>query len=318
MRVRSLSIVVPVYNSEATLAELVDGVRQVCTAEAIPYEILLVNDGSRDGSWDVIQRLSCLLDEVRGLDLARNFGQHNALLCGVRAARHEVIVTLDDDLQHPPDEIPRLLRKLENGFDVVYGISEQQTHGTWRGAASRLTKWMLARLTGDRRGHDVSAFRAFRTDLRNAFCDYRSPQALLDVLLTWGTTRITAVTVSHRPRRVGVSNYTFTRLVAHAVNLLTGFSTLPMQLAIWLGFGCTLFGMAILAWVIGSYAIRGTTQPGFPFLASIITIFAGAQLFSIGILGAYLSRVHLRLMDMPQYVVRQRAEPLSANMEKAA
>jgi glycosyltransferase involved in cell wall biosynthesis len=306
MALGSLSVVIPVYNSEGSLADVIARLVPVLRNESVPFEILLVNDGSRDRSWDVIERLSRERPEVRGIDLARNYGQHNALLCGIRAARYAVVVTMDDDLQHPPEELPKLLRELEAGADVVYGVAAHEPHGFRRGAASRLTKWLLGRLTGGS-GHGISAFRAFRTRLRDAFRDYRSPNAMIDVLLTWGTTRFASIPVTHHPRRVGASNYTFGRLVAHAVNLLTGYSTLPLQLASWVGFGCTAFGLLVLAWVLGSYVVRGTTQPGFPFLASIITIFAGAQLFALGILGEYMARVHFRLMEKPPYVVRRDA-----------
>ena len=255
---------------------------------------------------------------MRGIDLARNYGQHNALLCGIRAARHAVVVTMDDDLQHPPEEVPELLRKLEEGFDVVYGAAEREPHGWWRGAASLLTKWVLARILGAHSGRGVSAFRAFRTSLREAFRDYRSPHVLIDVLLTWGTTRFATLAVPHHPRRVGASNYTFRRLVVHAADLLTGFSTLPLRLAGWVGFGCTTFGLLVLAWVLGSYAFRGTTQPGFPFLASIIAIFGGAQLFALGVLGEYVARAHLRLMEKPPYVVRSELGGEGAAREDAA
>jgi glycosyltransferase involved in cell wall biosynthesis len=316
VRDRSVSVVVPVYNSEGSLAAVVERLRPVLRAEKVPYEIILVNDGSRDGSGDVIDRLARARPEVRGIDLSRNYGQHNALLCGIRAARHAVVVTLDDDLQHPPEEVPKLLRKLEEGYDVVYGAAERGPHGWWRGAGSLLTKWVLARVMGVPTGRGVSAFRAFRTSLREAFRDYRSPHVLIDVLLTWGTTRFATLAVPHHPRRVGASNYTFRRLAAQAVNLLTGFSTLPLRLAGWVGFVSIAFGLLVLAWVLGNYFVRGTSQPGFPFLASIIALFAGAQLFALGILGEYVARAHVRLMEKPPYVVRSEVgaddTPLSA------
>src|SRR5437764_14555424 len=138
---QSLSVVVPVYNSAAVLPDVVARLLPVLRARGGPFEVILVNDGSRDGSWDAIARLARDCPAVRGIDLSRNYGQHNALLCGVRAAAHDVVVTIDDDLQHPPEEIPRLLDKLAEGYDVVYGTPRHEPHGLWRGAASRLTKW---------------------------------------------------------------------------------------------------------------------------------------------------------------------------------
>ena len=153
----------------------------------------------------------------------------------------------------------------------------------------------------------VSAFRAFRTDLRQAFAGYQSPSVSLDVLLTWGTTRFAAIPVRHDPRRLGESNYTFRRLVILALDMMTGFSTWPLRLASLIGLGVTLFGVAVLAYVLGRYLIAGYSVPGFPFLASTIAIFSGAQLFALGIIGEYLARMHFRIMNKPTYVVWEAA-----------
>jgi undecaprenyl-phosphate 4-deoxy-4-formamido-L-arabinose transferase len=151
----------------------------------------------------------------------------------------------------------------------------------------------------------VSAFRVFRTQVRDAFATYQGPFVSIDVLLTWGTTRFAAITVAHEPRRAGVSNYTFRKLVTHALNMMTGFSVLPLQVASLLGFGFMLFGVGILFYVLGRYVLQGTNVPGFPFLASIIAIFSGVQLFALGVIGEYLARMHFRSMDRPSFVVRR-------------
>ena len=305
----SISVIVPVYNSEATLPELVKRLKPVLDAAAREYELVLVNDGSSDRSWEVIQQLSEQNVWVRGIKLMRNYGQHNALLCGIRAARHEILVTMDDDLQHPPEELPKLLSQLQSGFDVVYGAPQQQQHGFWRDLASTFTKWALQGSMGADTARMVSAFRVFHRHLRQAFDDYHSPFVSIDVLLTWGTKRFTAVRVRHDPRLAGVSHYTVRKLIVHATNMVTGFSTLPLQIASLLGFFCTLFGLGILAYVVGSYFIRGTSFPGFTFLASIVAIFSGAQLFALGIIGEYLARMHFRMMERPNYMVRQQTSP---------
>ena len=298
----SISFVVPVYNSEQTLEPLLDRIGLSTQALNVPSEAILVNDGSTDRSWAVIVSLSNRHSWIRGINLMRNYGQHNALLCGVRAARHEVIVTMDDDLQHPPEEVPRLLAKLD-AYDVVYGRPLRQTHGLARDLASRITKLALQSAIGAEVASNVSAFRAFRSYIRDAFADYRGSYVSLDVLLTWGTRRFTAVEVRHDLRLVGRSNYTFGKLIAHAMNMMTGFSILPLELASLLGFAFTLLGMAMLLFVLGRYLLQGSPVPGFPFLASVIAIFSGAQLFALGIIGEYLARVHSRLMDCPTYSV---------------
>lgn len=304
----SISVVVPVHNSGTILRALVARLEPVLRASGKPYELLLVNDGSRDDSWGVVAELAAAHPWVRGIDLMRNYGQHNALLCGIRAARHAIVVTIDDDLQHPPEEIPALLAALERGNDVVYGAPVREQHGVLRDLASQITKLALAQAMGAPIARQVSAYRAFRTSLRDAFAGYDGYYVSIDVLLTWGTTRFSAVPVEHAPRADGVSNYTFRKLVTHAMNMMTGFSTFPLQIASLVGFGFTLFGFAVLAWVLGRWVVHGSVVPGFPFLASVIAIFSGAQLFALGIIGEYLARVHFRTMNRPPYAVRARVD----------
>jgi glycosyltransferase involved in cell wall biosynthesis len=303
----AVSVVVPVYNGAAALPELVSRLRAVLAGRTPAAEILLVNDGSRDASWQSIAELAA--DErrprVRGIDLRRNYGQHNALLCGIRAAAGTVVVTLDDDLQHLPEEIPKLLDALSGEVDVVYGTPLAEQHGLLRDLASRVTKMVLQRAMGAEIAGSVSAFRAFRTELREAFAQYGNPYVSIDVLLSWATNRFAAIRVRHQPRHEGRSSYTLRALVRHALNMVTGFSVGPLRLASVIGFVSTLFGLLVLAWVVGRYLIQGGSVPGFPFLASVIAIFSGAQLFTLGILGEYLARMHVRLMSRPIYSVRR-------------
>jgi glycosyltransferase involved in cell wall biosynthesis len=235
----------------------------------------------------------------------RNYGQHNALLCGIQNAQYEIIVTIDDDLQNPPQEISKLLNKLNEGYDVVYGTPQLERHGLWRDLASQITKLVLQNTMGAHTARNVSAFRAFRSRVREAFIKYNGSFVSIDVLLTWGTNRFTAIQVNHEPRKIGVSNYTLRKLITHALNMMTGFSVLPLQFASLIGFIFTLFGFGVLAYVIGRYIILGHSVAGFPFLASIIAIFSGAQLFALGIMGEYLARMHFRLMDKPPFTVRE-------------
>jgi len=301
--VETLSIIIPVYNSEKILPQLVSQLARILPTLNSLYEIILVNDGSRDRSWEVICHLAQKYDRVQGINLMRNYGQHNALLCGIRAATYEVIVTMDDDLQNPPEEIPRLLEKLAEGYDVVYGSPQKEQHGFWRDTASQITKLALAKVMDIEVARNVSAFRAFRTRLRDAFAKYQSSFLSIDVLLTWGTTRFAAIPVRHESRNEGVSNYNFRKLVMHALNMMTGFSTLPLRIASLIGFTFTFFGIGVLGYVVGRYLWLGDVVPGFPFLASIISIFSGAQLFAFGILGEYLARMHFRMMEKPTYVI---------------
>jgi glycosyltransferase involved in cell wall biosynthesis len=299
-----LSIVVPVFNSEPTCAELVARLHRMLDGLGMRFEVLLVNDGSSDASWARICELAADYPAIRGIDLMRNYGQHNAVLCGIRQARYDVIVTMDDDLQHPPEEVPRLLEALGKDHDVVYGTPERQRHEAWRNLASEVTKLALQSAMRVEIARSVSPFRVFRTALRDAFADYAGPFVSIDVLLTWGTTRFAAIPVGVDRRRHGVSHYTFRKLITHALNMLTGFSVLPLQVASVMGFVLTLFGAGILVFVLTRWFVSGDPVPGFPFLASVIAIFSGAQLFALGIIGEYLARMHFRMMTRPTYTVR--------------
>jgi len=301
----SLSVVVPVYRSEAILPDLVQRLSQVLPSLAEQFELVFVNDCSPDRSWDVISDLAGQYSWIRPINLMRNYGQHNALLCGIRAARYGVIVTMDDDLQHPPEEIPKLLEALGGGYDVVYGTPEQEQHGLGRDFASWVTKLALQNVMGAEVARQVSAFRVFRAEVARAFAHYQGAFVSIDVLLTWGTNRFSVRAVRHDSRKVGASGYTFRKLATHAMNMMTGFSTVPLQFASLVGFFFTLFGFGVLAYVLGRYLIQGGSVPGFPFLASIIALFSGAQLFALGIIGEYLARMHFRMMERPSYVVRE-------------
>lgn len=306
MTAPSISAGVPVYRSAAILPELHRRLGTALAALTDRYEIILVEDNGGDDSWAVIASLAAGDPHVRGIRMSRNYGQHNALLCGIRAARNEVIVTLDDDLQNPPEEIGTLLARLGPTADVVYGTPDREQHGFLRDQASRITKLALQGAMSAETARHVSAFRAFRTRIRDAFAAYRGPYVSIDVLLTWGTTRFAHVAVRHEPRALGSSNYTVRKLMAHALNMMTGFSTVPLQIASFIGFVFTLFGFAILLYVLGAYLLNGgSAVPGFAFLASIIAIFSGAQLFAIGIIGEYLARMHFRTMDRPTYLVHE-------------
>jgi glycosyltransferase involved in cell wall biosynthesis len=299
-----LSVIIPVYRSETILPELVERLERVLDRTKSAYELVLVNDSSPDRSWDVISQLADRHTWIHPINLMRNYGQHNALLCGIRAARYDMIVTMDDDLQHPPEEIPKLLAALAQGFDVVYGTPEKEEHGFLRNLASQATKLALQNAMGASIARQVSAFRAFRTEVAGAFNHYEGSFVSIDVLLTWGTNRFAAVPVAHEPRKQGKSGYTFRGLITHAMNMMTGFTTLPLQIASLVGFAFTIFGFCVLGYVLVRYFTLGNPVPGFPFLASIVALFSGAQLFALGIIGEYLARMHFRSLQKPPYVVR--------------
>ena len=306
----SISVVIPVYNSGLILFSLIGRLIPALKKISDTYEILLVNDGSYDNSWQIVSELTKKSRKIIGIDLMRNYGQHNALLCGIRAAKNDIVITMDDDLQHPPEEIHKLVEKLLEGFDVVYGIPLKQVHEPWRNFFSWFTKTVLSKMLGIKGIKTISAFRAIKTDLRKAFINFDSPNILIDALLTWGTNNFGTVEVNEDKRSAGRSNYTFIKLFQMAMLVLTGFSTIPLRIASAIGFFFTLFGGGVLIYVI-IRAVQEGSIPGFPFLASIISIFSGVQLFTLGIFGEYLARIFNRSMDHPAYVIGKTTTRLS-------
>ena len=306
-------MIVPVYRSEKTLPQLLHDLLPILDLLTLQYEVILVNDGSPDDSWRVIQELSAQYPQICGINLMRNYGQHNALLCGLRQAQYEITITMDDDLQHPPSEIVKLLTKLDEGYDVVYGTPAELPHSFWRNVSSKLTKRTLAYVMGVDSIQNINAFRAFRTSLRQAFEEYRSPNLLLDVLLSWGTAKFGAVQVQQDQRKIGVSNYSLMRLFNQTMLMLTGFSTGPLRLASFVGFVFTLFGIIVFLYVVSYYFLTNTLR-GFTFLAATVALFGGAQLFAIGIIGEYLARIFSRSIERPTYVISDvlRSNQLSA------
>jgi len=313
----SVSVVVPVYNSEATLELLTERIQQVLTPLVKDFEIILVNDGSLDNSWEAVHNLAITHDHFRGLNLMHNYGQHNALLAGIQNAQYEIIVTIDDDLQNPPEEIPKLLSKLLEGYDVVYGKPEVRRHAGWRNISSKILKGVLKVVLGAEMGGHSSAFRAFRSILMRGLKNFNDAQLSIDVLLSWSAAKVTHIFVEHHPRKAGRSGYTFSKLLLLSFNMLTGYSTLPLRVASGVGLVTSLLGVFMFLYVVIRRLLQTHYVPGFAFLASELALFAGLQLFSIGVIGEYLARLHFRTMGKPPYVIRQEISKVSTSESMA-
>lgn len=300
-----LSVVIPVYKSEKILPILIEKLAEILPDLEMDYEVILVNDGSADGSWQKILELSEKYAWVVGVNMMRNYGQHNATLSGIREAQYEIIVTMDDDLQSPPAEIPKLLDKLEEGYDVVYGVARRRGQVWWKSWSASFVKRAIAFVMGVRNVQDIGAFRAFRTELRQSFDNFKGSDVLVDVLLSWGTTNFASVEVDETTREIGKSHYSFFKLIKVTLLVLTSYTTIPLRFASILGLLFTLIGFGVFIYILVVYFTVGSV-PGFPFLVSVVTIFSGAQLFSLGIIGEYLARIFERTGGRPAYTISKR------------
>jgi glycosyltransferase involved in cell wall biosynthesis len=300
-----LSVVVPVYRSRSTLRELVTRLHAVLEKLGRPWEIVLVDDGSPDDSWAV---LDALAREQPGrlvaVQLMRNYGQHNTLMCGFRHARGELVLTMDDDLQNPPEEIPRLLEAMRTGeYDLVYGAYARKRHFLWRNAASTLMNGFFRLVFGS--PGRITAFRVIRRPLLDCVVGYTPSFVFVDGLLAWNTQRVGYVEVAHDERRAGRSGYSFGKLTILFFNVVTNFSLYPLQLVSYCGLAVAALGIGLGAYEVLKYFLTGFAVAGYASTIVAILTLGGIQLLSLGMIGEYLGRMHLHLNQKPQYNERR-------------
>lgn len=302
---KELSVVIPVYRSAATLHALTDRLVAVLEARAVDYEIIFVDDGSPDDSWQVLRHVQAARPErVLAIQLMRNFGQHNALMCGFHHARGEIIITLDDDLQNPPEEILKLLDALRSGqLDVVYGCYATKEHPLWRNLGSRLGN-AFYRLVF-RSPAAVTSFRAIRREVLENILAYSLNYTFIDGLLAWTTQRIGQTPVQHRPRQSGRSGYSLGKLASLAVTAFTNFSLLPLRWISVCGFACAGLGLLASVYYLIQYLLARIIVPGYASLMIAILVLGGVQLLALGIMAEYLGRLHMNINRKPQYVERE-------------
>lgn len=320
----AISIVIPVYNSARTLEQLHARLTATLRPLGKSYEIILVEDGSRDQSWAELEALRvCDPVHIVAVQLMRNYGQHNALMCGLSMARGAHVVTMDDDLQNPPEEIPRMLAYIEqNSFDLVYGCPNDRKHAGWRNLGSAVV-WHFYR-TVFRNPVTPTPFRVMRHQLAKSVLFYDLNFTYLDGLLAWCTSRIGALEVAHHARVEGRSNYSISKLLALALNLYTNFSLLPLQLVSGMGFLTACSGFLLGGYYLFQSLVSNIAVPGFASTIIAILILGGVQLLALGVIGEYVGRLHLNVNRKPQFVVRHHmagvepGDPVSAAREGRA
>jgi len=300
------SVVIPCYRSGSWLEELVRRVDQVLVARGEEYEILLINDASPDETWPAMLAIAEKFPHVRAFDLQFNVGQYRATLCGLERAAGELVITMDDDLQHPPEEIPKLIDALltRPELDCVMARYDSKKHGPLRNLGSRVMRWMNVKLYGAPRNVVPSSFRIMRRSLAVALTQFGTVRPILSPLIFRATKRIANVDVQHEPRRRGRSGYGIARLTGIVIDNLLSATTLPLRIVSGVGLASATASFAIGAYHLVRYFTHRTQVRGFTTLVLLVSFFGGMTLVAVGLLGEYLSRVIDEVRRPPRYVVR--------------
>lgn len=301
-----LSIVVPVYKSQEILPELVQRIQKTASSLELNgrFELLLVNDGSPDNSWKIIDDLAEQYDFVRGVNLQKNFGQHSATMAGLHFVRGEIIVIMDDDLQHPPDSISELMTAIEKGADVCYVKYHGRQHPSWKVIGSRVNNWAASILL--EKPHDLylSSFKAIHHNVVREVIKYDGPYAYLDGLILDVTRSIRVIDIQHQPRHKGSTNYNLRRSISLWLRMATSFSVVPLRLATVLGLSMAALSLFVVAGVVIYRLLHPEVPAGWASMIAVVLFVGGIQTFCIGMLGEYLGRAYLRINRKPQFVVR--------------
>jgi glycosyltransferase involved in cell wall biosynthesis len=300
-----LSIVVPVYRSASILPVLVETIQTEMGRANLQdnFELLLVNDASPDNSWQVIEDLAKQYPFVKGISLRRNFGQHNATMAGLNHVVGSIVVIMDDDLQHPPKAIVKMIQALEDGYDVCYVRYLNRQHAVWKKLGSMFNSLIATHLLGKPKELYLSSFKAIRKEVVAEVIKYDGPYAYLDGLILDVTQSITSIDIEHQPRHEGEGNYNFRRSLTLWLKMATSFSVTPLRLATYSGFVLTAFSMLMICYVLINKILHPDISAGWTSLIATILLMGGVQTMCIGIIGEYLGRAYLKLNGKPQFVV---------------
>lgn len=299
------SVVIPVFNEESNLHPLCVRTIRVMMNLGQPYEIIFIDDGSTDGSFRVLRNLQQENSNIKIVRFTRNFGQHAAMKAGIDCAQGKVVFTMDADLQNPPEEIPKLLKKLDDGYEVVFGIFRNRKHSIFRRMASRYSKWVLARILHVETTN-ISCFSAMRSEVIDQLKLLGEKSIFLDGLLCWMGFRVGIVEVEHSKRQIGKTKYSLLKLVSLWFDMVVAFTDLPLKIATFGGFLLGIVGFILVCFYGIRYLLYGSSVPGFATTVILITAFASVQLVCLGILGEYIGRVNKEVRNRPEYIVRDK------------
>jgi glycosyltransferase involved in cell wall biosynthesis len=300
------SVVVPLFNEEGNVETL--SCRVIATMERIgePFELLFVDDGSRDRTPEILRQLAARDRRVRVVRFTRNYGQEAAVEALYLNATGRWLVQLDGDLQHPPEEIPKLIAKKNEGFDVVYGVREERKDSAYRVAASRTMQWAVRSLMEIELPEDVSTFRLMSAPIARLLAALPERRKFFSALIVWSGARIGSVKVTHAPRHTGTTHYGFSKLLKHTFDLIAGFSSKPLRFIGTMGFAVAGAGLGLGAWVIARKLLWNYGIMGWPSLFAAVVILGGVQLMATSVIGEYIARIYVQAQARPLYNIAER------------
>jgi len=300
------SVVVPVYNEEGNVLALAARVLAVMERVGETFELVFVDDGSRDRTAELLRGLAGRDRRVRVIRFTRNYGQEAAVEALYLNARGRWLIQMDGDLQHPPEEIPLLIAKRDEGYDVVYGVREGRRDALLRVVASRTMQWSMRSLMEIELPDDVSTFRLMSAPIARLVAALPERRKFFSALLVWSGARVGTVRVRHEPRHAGNTHYNFTKLLNHTFDLIVGFSSKPLRYIGALGSGFAVVGIALGAWVIARKLVWNYGIMGWPSLFAAVVILGGVQLMATSVIGEYIARIYVQAQNRPLYNVAER------------
>jgi undecaprenyl-phosphate 4-deoxy-4-formamido-L-arabinose transferase len=305
-----ISVVIPVFNEEENLRELGERLIRTLTNMGRPYEIIFVDDGSTDASWQLLTDLNSKYPQnVRALQFHRNFGQHQAIFAGFQAAKGQVMVTLDADLQNPPEEIPRLVAKLDEGYDTVGGWREHRQDSIFRRLPSQLVNTVMSRVTGVKLRDYGCMLRAYRRSVIDSINQCQESSSFIPALANLFAQRVAEIPVGHAERERGTSKYGIFKLLRLNFDLMTGFSNLPIHLVGFMGVAIALLGLFFGAFLLLRRLFLGPEVEGVFTLFAILFVFVGLNTLGLALIGEYVGRIYREVRGRPRFVVRQTLGP---------
>lgn len=299
------SVVIPVYNSDKIVDRTVASIRDFFLGCGLQFEIILVNDGSPDSSWTVISGLAQQYREVVAIDLLKNYGQHQANLCGFRESKGDFVITMDDDLQNPPSEIGSLINKAQEGYDLVLGRFETKQHSIVRRFGSRVVGWLNRKVFEVKDDLVLSNFRIIRRDVVDRVCQDRSFAPYIPGLVLKYSARRCNVLVKHLPRAEGKSNYTWRKILRLVANLLFNHSSIPLRYGAAFGFMVAGGSFLLSLYFLLAAMIKGTHAPGWASLVVLLSFFNGVLILLLSVIGEYLIRILREINTQRSYEVRE-------------